>query len=485
MRDFPGVLLQCSASMSLVTLVYAAVLPLLSKRYDAAWRYMGWLVIAAGWIFPVRPGICLPVHMTDIPAWPVKQFIAAIPSIPGTGGSVKAPETVWPVVIWIAGVLIILVYHALRHVRFMNLVRRWSEPAAGAERKILDELTAEMGIKERIGLTVCRSVTSPMLVGFFRPVILLPPFNLAPDELSLVLKHELIHVQRHDLWYKALILAATALHWFNPAVYLMAQAAAVQCEVSCDALVLRGADLKRRRRYGETIMAIVRNGAKFRTALSTNFYGGKRGMKNRISSIMDTKRKRAGVVILCLALAGIVAAGAVFADTTDEGVEIAVAVALDDNGTKQMSVDGGQTWMTWEEYQQQYPTLDVVWWTYDDYSEWLEQEKINLRLLALVHPGWSQERVGTAIQGYERILEDIGNGMRYSRSIDGYDELALGFTIGPVSNSTGVSFGDSVIDLGSYATKEERFAAVAAFCDEQVKAGNMTQREADMILNEF
>lgn len=77
-----------------------------------------------------------------------------------------------------------------------------------------------------------------MLVGFFHPAILLPPVKFAGDELSLILKHELIHFKRHDLWYKALILEATALHWFNPVVYLMAKAAAVQCEISCDALVL-------------------------------------------------------------------------------------------------------------------------------------------------------------------------------------------------------------------------------------------------------
>jgi beta-lactamase regulating signal transducer with metallopeptidase domain len=303
--------------MSLVTLVYAAILPLLSKRYAAKLRYMVWLTIAAGWIFPFRPQIdlsFLPTQITDIPVISVRPINA----IADTRDIVNSTETIplWLVLaaIWTLGVLGVVVYHALRHVRFMKMIRRWSEPVTDLESfGILDSLKSELEIKAQVKLSVCQSITSPMLVGFFRPAILLPTMKIAGDELSLILEHELIHLKRHDLWYKALILASTALHWFNPVVYLMAKAAAVQCEISCDALVLRGADFERRKQYGETIIGIVRNGAKLRTALSTNFYGGKRGMKNRIFSIMDTKRKKAGVIILCIAIAGIILTGVILA----------------------------------------------------------------------------------------------------------------------------------------------------------------------------
>ncbi|WP_052292931.1 M56 family metallopeptidase [Desulfofarcimen acetoxidans] len=148
---------------------------------------------------------------------------------------------------------------------------------------------------------------------------LLPPVKIADDELSLILKHELIHLKRYDLWYKALFLTATVLHWFNQVVYLMAKSAAVQCEISCDALVLQGADFQQRKQYGETIIGVVRNGAKLRTALSTNFYGGKKGMKTRISSIMDTKRKKAGVAVFCVVLVGIIMSGATLAAAANDG----------------------------------------------------------------------------------------------------------------------------------------------------------------------
>lgn len=345
MRDFLTVLLQCSVSMSLVTLAYMAILPILSKRYASKWCYIIWLVIAAGWIFPFRPRIdlsFLPMQIPDIPAKPVHPIINTI-SPPMAGAvdiAVKTPATIhlWLALtwIWILGIVSVIFYRALQHGHFMKIVLRWSEPVTDSKcLEILDGLRSELGIKTQIGLSACQSISSPMLVGFFHPVLLLPPIKIADDELSFILKHELIHFQRRDLWYKALILAATALHWFNPLVYLMARSAAVQCEISCDALVLQGSDFQQRKQYGETIIGVVRNGAELRTALSTNFYGGKKGMKTRISSIMDTTKKKAGFVILSIVLVAIVGTGvalaAYTADSTPKSAEDSDAASATKN----------------------------------------------------------------------------------------------------------------------------------------------------------
>ncbi|ASA23191.1 M56 family metallopeptidase [Paenibacillus donghaensis] len=324
MQGFLATLLQCSVSMSLLTLVYAAIRPLLSKRYAAKWNYRVWLLLAAGWIFPFRPRIdllVLPVPMPDLPVTLAQSIINTVPLMGvGDSGNTWAITPLWRVLaaIWGCGIVSIVLYHALRHGRFMKTVRRWSEPVTDVKvLGILDSVSSELGINKPIGLSVCESVTSPMLVGFFRPVILLPPIKLSDDALSLILKHELIHFKRHDLWYKAMILTATAFHWFNPVVYLMAKAAAEQCEISCDALVLQNADHQRRMQYGETIIAVARNGTKLQIALSTKFYGGTKGLKNRISAIMDLKGKKAGILILCVALMGMIWIGSALTAATN------------------------------------------------------------------------------------------------------------------------------------------------------------------------
>jgi beta-lactamase regulating signal transducer with metallopeptidase domain len=505
MQVFLTTLLQCSVSMSLITLLYMAVLPLLSRRYAAKWRYIVWLVIAAGWICPFRPRVdlsFLPMQMPDIPVTPVQPIINAIPSMTDTGDMVNTPGTIplWLVLaaIWILGVASVVLYHALRHGRFMKMVRRWSEPVTDLESlEILDSLKLELEIKTQVGLSVCQSITSPMLVGFFRPAILLPPVKIADYELSLILKHELIHFQRHDLWYKVLILAATALHWFNPVAYLMAKATAVQCEISCDALVLQGADFQQRKQYGETIIGVVRNGAKLRTALSTNFYGGKRGMKNRISSIMDTKRKKAGVAILCIVLVGVIMTGAILAAAaTDDSIASASITA--NNQTRLISTDNGKTWMSEEEFEKAYPTPEVVWWTYDEYKKWLDNEKIQLQSM-IGGRGWNptdswyvwtQERVDKTIKMYEDLLDDIKNGMKLSKTVNGSNEVVMASNPSDIAKSSGyevVIANDKGVaaQFGPYDTKEELLVQLRPYCDEQVKAGNMTQQEADEILSKY
>ncbi|MCC3372434.1 M56 family metallopeptidase [Cohnella sp. REN36] len=311
-------LLQDSVSMSLVTLAYAAVWPLLSKRYAAQWCYRGWMLIAAGWAIPFRPRIDLlniPVQMPD----PLMNAMPSMTVTDGTNASASIP--IWSVLatIWVAGVVCIASYQILRHRSLVRAVRRWSTPVADSKvLETLDNLKSELNMRKHIGLSECRMIASPMLVGFFRPTILLPPISFSDEQLSLILKHELIHFKRHDLWFKAIVLLATVFHWFNPIVYWMSKSIAVQCEFSCDALVLQGADFQQRKQYGEAIIAVARNGAKLRTAFSTQLYGGKRSMKNRISFIMDTKRKKAGVIILWMALSGTIMTGAAVAAGTDE-----------------------------------------------------------------------------------------------------------------------------------------------------------------------
>lgn len=121
----------------------------------------------------------------------------------------------------------------IRHYRFLKLAARWSEDVTDNRTlTLLQNLKAGMGLSRPMGLKVCGSIGTPMMVGFISPRILLPKADFSEDELCFILKHELIHYRRGDLWYKCLVLAATAVHWFNPIVYMMAKAIDIQCELS-------------------------------------------------------------------------------------------------------------------------------------------------------------------------------------------------------------------------------------------------------------
>lgn len=68
-------------------------------------------------------------------------------------------------------------------------------------------------------------VRSPMVAGTLHPV-LLTPTGTAPNGADYMLAHELTHIKRHDVAKKLLFTLACAVHWYNPAVWLLAAARA-------------------------------------------------------------------------------------------------------------------------------------------------------------------------------------------------------------------------------------------------------------------
>mgnify|MGYP000120553910 CR=1 FL=1 len=351
MEGFIRTLLECSVDMAVISLIYMSATPLLSKRYSAKWLYYVWLVIVIGWIIPFRPqfnAALLPVRIPNIQTTQIipAEYITAGEPIMAVANEANrtSPIPLWWITasVWVIGAVGTIAYHGVRHWRFVRLVRRWSEDITALQTlNILNTLRTEMKIGTQVGLKTCFGIMGPMMIGFFRPVIFLPGAKMSSDELTFILKHELIHLKRNDLWYKVLILLATAIHWFNPIVHIMAKAIGEQCEISCDELVLQGANSEHRKRYGETVIGVVRAGAKLRTALSANFYGGKRSMKTRIFSIMDTTKKKAGITILCVVLIATIGTGIVFAaGSADNG---SFANIVDEKQEKKTSIGTVET----------------------------------------------------------------------------------------------------------------------------------------------
>ena len=96
-----------------------------------------------------------------------------------------------------------------------------------------------------------------------------------------------------------LVLLVSAMHWFNPLVYIMAKAVRTDCEAACDEAVVAGNDAQQRRHYGETIIGFVGSNNARTPVLSTYFFGGSSSMKKRLFSIMDTSQKRKRLAALC------------------------------------------------------------------------------------------------------------------------------------------------------------------------------------------
>lgn len=349
MRGLLIILMECSVTMSVLALCFIALTPWLSKRYAAKWLYYGWLVIVIGLIIPFRLYPDTPLIQKDLFVNTVAvQQIASdgsgmleqgqsqggtqsiITGGPGTNLDdqetasgimqqiLNSPWYLWAGALWIFGVAVFIALHGICHRRFLQMVRRWIREINNQQ--TLDILQGEklgLGISKGVELRTCACITSPMMIGLVNPVILLPQVEYSAGELSLIFRHELVHIKRKDLWCKILVFLATAIHWFNPVIYLMAKAIGVQCEISCDMEVVKSTGMDKRQLYSETILSVVKNNRRMQTAFSTNFYGGKKEMKNRIFFIMDGTKKKTGIFVLCAALILTLSSGVIFAAGTD------------------------------------------------------------------------------------------------------------------------------------------------------------------------
>lgn len=116
------------------------------------------------------------------------------------------------------------------------------------------------------------------------------------------------------------------------------------------------------------------------------------------------------------------------------------------DGKTYYSFDDGKTFepMTDAEFEARFPTPNVEWWTYDEYKAWLDNEKVQLQSLLGERAWtstdgsfiWTQEKIDEAIALYESILEDIKNGVQYSKTVDGQDDIMLSYNPADISTST-------------------------------------------------
>ncbi|WP_279386547.1 M56 family metallopeptidase [Candidatus Cryosericum odellii] len=155
--------------------------------------------------------------------------------------------------------------------------------------------------------------------------MLLPDMDYSDTGLHMILKHELVHYKRGDIWYKLLMICANAVHWFNPLVYLVVTASNQDLEMSCDSAVIQDADTASRKQYSETILAAVRKEKMCQTAFSTYFDGGKKTMKERLVNIFDVSRRRKGLLALCAIIIVVGITGALVAyDVSDQSEQKAI-----------------------------------------------------------------------------------------------------------------------------------------------------------------
>lgn len=212
--------------------------------------------------------------------------------------------------IWLVGVCIFAIYHIISYIIFRSNILCCSRVCENKEwLKVADNISWQMDIKKTPEILISKEASSPMILGILQPKLILTEEYYKVKELSFIFSHELTHYKRKDVLFKLLLLAANAVHWFNPAVYLMFREASGDLECFCDDRVMQNIPLEGRRAYTEIIFNYLFRQKVNERTMSTYFYGGKNNMINRFENILNKKPKKQGKSILVLLLCGCLCIG--------------------------------------------------------------------------------------------------------------------------------------------------------------------------------
>lgn len=155
--------------------------------------------------------------------------------------AVLQPLLPWLVALWLAGVAILSTRLALGWLRIERVRRHSPRPADAAWQAALGRMSARLGVTRVVRLVDSALVEVPTVIGWLRPVILLPASavtGLSATQVEALLAHELAHIRRHDYLVNLLQTAIETLLFYHPAMWWVSLRIRQEREHCCDDLAI-------------------------------------------------------------------------------------------------------------------------------------------------------------------------------------------------------------------------------------------------------
>jgi uncharacterized protein (TIGR03435 family) len=234
-----------------IALLYAAARRIMARRSSPNGRYLlACAALAAMIAAPLAtwrlmqqpdasPGSAY--HIRGIPPTPSTTAVATatLPdSVRATVPSVQPTQFLaWIVIVWLAGAAAFwfrlaggwVVAARMRSMLVRRAPPEWQEA--------LRKLGAQIRLARPVPLLVSALVQVPAVVGWLRPVVLVPVGalgGLPVEYLEALLLHELAHIRRHDYLVNMLQSVAEALLFYHPAVWWVSGHIRAEREQCCD-----------------------------------------------------------------------------------------------------------------------------------------------------------------------------------------------------------------------------------------------------------
>lgn len=212
----------------------------------------------------------------------------------------------WCVAVWFAGVVAFGLRALGGCIVIERLRREKIEPLSENVRRMCSTLQQRLCVRQSVQYFQSRVVDSPAVIGWFRPVVLLPLTaltGLSPQQLEAVILHELAHIKRWDSFVNLFQISVETILFYHPAVWWVSRSIRTERENCCDDIAVsicgNAGDYARALALLESWRATP--------ALAMAVTGG--ALKARIARLIGFEKLSAGVPRAGLAAVGLICAG--------------------------------------------------------------------------------------------------------------------------------------------------------------------------------
>lgn len=203
--------------------------------------------------------------------------------------------------VWGTGFICVFLWQLVSHLRYRHFLLQGAEPAT--DEAVLSQWSNgqwQHEVKRPIPLLYSHKTTTPVTIGCFEQTmrLVLPPRHYTEQELNLIFRHELRHIQRCDTRTKAFLGFCVAMCWFNPLMWVARRRVADDLELSCDEAVLAGSDQTTRQQYADLLLKTAGDGRGYTTCLS----GTANSLRYRLKNVVAPRKRFSGGAVVGLTM---------------------------------------------------------------------------------------------------------------------------------------------------------------------------------------
>lgn len=324
---------------TVLTVILAILKPVTRKHFSINWHYYIWLVVLFSMLLPFRFAITghLPnnienptphVYMQEntdsvyYDSLTVENTKAEADTLQSDNQSrldsiMRFAEDKASILakVWLYGMLLAFLATYINYIVFLARLRK--------ETKIIECPEIKQFTDKKISTKTSNNISSPFMVGIFKPTLILPDVNLNNCQLNCVLAHEITHYKRKDILYKWFLSIVKCVHWFNPIIFYISRQINNECEVSCDLAVVNKMNKEQKIEYMNTILSLITAKRQI-TTMAAKIVSNKNNLKRRFTMINSkfiiSKKAMLISVAVAIALLGgtIFASGIINATVLDE-----------------------------------------------------------------------------------------------------------------------------------------------------------------------